>query len=58
MANGRAVPGPEGDGPGQSRVRLAMTQPPIHWSAENLAFAYLATSLAMGMEAALACPST
>ncbi len=33
-----------------------MTQPPIHWSPENLAFAYLATSLAMGMEPTLGLP--
>ncbi len=57
MANGRvAAPTADDDGPNRSRVRLAMTQPPIHWSAENLAFAYLATSLAMGMDAALGLP--
>ncbi len=44
------------DSPNRSRVRLAMTQPPIHWSPENLAFAYLATSLAVGMDAALSLP--
>ena len=33
-----------------------MTQPPIHWSPENLAFAYLATALALGMEATLSLP--
>ena len=44
------------DGPSRSRVRLAVTQPPIHWSPENLAFAYLATSLAIGLEAARSLP--
>lgn len=39
-----------------SRVRLVLTQPPIHWSAESLAFAYLATSLALGHDAAATLP--
>ncbi len=38
------------------RVRLVLTQPPVHWSPENLAFAYLATSLALGLDAALTLP--
>ncbi len=37
-------------------IRLVLSQPPIHWSAENLAFAYLATSLAIGPEAAATLP--
>ncbi|MBA3796163.1 MAG: hypothetical protein H0X20_02900 [Chloroflexi bacterium] len=36
----------------RSRIRLVLTQPPIHWSAENLAFAYLATSMVLGRDAA------
>ena len=36
----------------RSRIKLVLTQPPIHWSQENLAFAYLATSLVLGREAA------
>ncbi|MDQ3447829.1 MAG: hypothetical protein M3432_01455 [Chloroflexota bacterium] len=36
----------------RSRIRLVLTQPPIHWSPENLAFAYLATSVVLGREAA------
>ncbi|MFN8518958.1 MAG: hypothetical protein U0667_06125 [Chloroflexota bacterium] len=31
-------------------------QPPVHWSAENLAFAYLASSLALGLHAAMTLP--
>jgi hypothetical protein len=54
--NGRAAAIADQEGPNRSRVRLAMTQPPIHWSPENLAFAYLATSLAMGMEPAMSLP--
>ncbi|MEZ4597193.1 MAG: hypothetical protein R3C32_10455 [Chloroflexota bacterium] len=38
------------------RVRLVLTQPPVHWSPENLAFAYLATSLALGLDAAMTLP--
>ncbi len=33
-------------------VRLVLSQPPIHWSADSLAFAYLASSLAIGPEGA------
>jgi len=36
----------------RSRIRLVLTQPPIHWSPENVAFAYLATSIVLGREAA------
>ncbi|MBX3031115.1 MAG: hypothetical protein KF809_13285 [Chloroflexi bacterium] len=43
-------------GGGGSCIRLALTQPPIHWSPENLAFGYLATVLALGLEAALTLP--
>lgn len=41
---------------GRTRVRLVLTQPPMRWTAENLAFAYLATSIAMGAEAAATLP--
>jgi hypothetical protein len=37
-------------------IRLVLSQPPIHWSADTLAFAYLATSLAVGPEAAATLP--
>lgn len=39
------------------RLRLVLAQPPIRWTPENLGFAYLATSLAMGREAALSLPT-
>ncbi len=39
-----------------ARVRLVLAQLPIHWSPENLSFAYLATSIAMGREAAATLP--
>ncbi len=32
----------------RARIRLVLTQPPPHWTPENLGFAYHATSLAMG----------
>jgi hypothetical protein len=38
------------------RVKLVLAQLPIHWSPENLSFAYLATSIAMGREAAATLP--
>ncbi len=37
-------------------IRLVLSQMPIHWSAENLAFAYLATALAVGPEGAASLP--
>jgi len=40
----------------RSRVRLVLSQPPIRWSVENLAFAYLATSLVLGHQAATDLP--
>lgn len=40
----------------RSRIRLVLTQPPIHWNAENLGFAYLATSIVLGRAAAEALP--
>ncbi len=40
----------------RSRVRLVLTQPPIRWSVENVSFAYLATSLVLGREAAAELP--
>jgi hypothetical protein len=38
------------------RVRLVLAQLPTHWSPENLSFAYLATSLALGRDAATTLP--
>ncbi|CAN5761756.1 hypothetical protein BH24CHL5_BH24CHL5_04190 [soil metagenome] len=40
----------------RSRVRLVLTQPPVRWSVENASFAYLATSLMAGKQAALDLP--
>ena len=40
----------------RSRVRLVLTQPPVRWSVENVSFAYLATSLVLGREAAGSLP--
>lgn len=37
-------------------IRLLLSQPPIHWSPENLAFAYLASALAIGPEGAATLP--
>lgn len=37
-------------------IRLVLSQPPIHWSVDNLAFAYLASSLAIGPEGAATLP--
>jgi hypothetical protein len=41
----------------RSRVRLVLTQPPIRWSTESLSFAYLATGLVLGREAAAGLPT-
>lgn len=64
MPHGRETFGPPprpGDAPGaRPRVRpgitLVLSQPPIHWSPDNLAFAYLASSLAIGPEGAATLP--
>ena len=37
-------------------IRLVLSQPPIHWSPDNLAFAYLASALAVGPEGAATLP--
>ena len=37
-------------------IRLVLSQPPIHWSADNLGFAYLASSLAIGPDGAATLP--
>jgi hypothetical protein len=37
-------------------IKLVLSQPPIHWSPDNLAFAYLASSLAIGPEGAATLP--
>lgn len=64
MPLGRETFGPPprpGDEPGarprvRPGVKLVLSQPPIHWSPDNLAFAYLATSLAIGPEGAATLP--
>src|SRR3954452_4259216 len=40
----------------RSRVRLVLTQPPVRWSVENVSFAYLATAIVLGREAAAELP--
>ena len=40
----------------RSRVRLVLTQPPVRWSVENASFAYLATSIVLGKQAAATLP--
>ena len=40
----------------RSRVRLVLTQPPVRWSVENVSFAYLATAVVLGREAAAELP--
>src|SRR3954451_18036712 len=40
----------------RSRVRLVLTQPPVRWSVENVSFAYLATAIALGRDAASQLP--
>ena len=40
----------------RSRVRLVLTQPPVRWSIENASFAYLATSVVLGKQAAATLP--
>jgi hypothetical protein len=40
----------------ESRVKLVLTQPPIHWTPETLGFAYLATALGVGYDAAATLP--
>jgi hypothetical protein len=37
-------------------IKLILSQPPIHWSADTLAYAYLASSLAIGPEGAATLP--
>lgn len=37
-------------------ISLVLSGPPVHWSPENLAFAYLATSMAIGPDAAATLP--
>jgi hypothetical protein len=40
----------------RSRVRLVLTQPPVHWGTENLSLAYLATSVVLGRHDAASLP--
>ena len=59
LADAPSLPGSRRAGTrfdGRTRVRLVVTQPPMRWTPENLAFAYLATSVAMGPEAAATLP--
>lgn len=49
-------PGSTAAADARARVRLVLTQPPIHWTPENLGFAYLATSMALGADAATTLP--
>ena len=49
VATGRSCPGRLDP---RSRVRLVLTQPPVRWSVENVSFAYLATSIVLGKQAA------
>ena len=37
-------------------IKLVLTQPPIHWSPDTLAYAYLASSVAIGPEGAATLP--
>ncbi len=41
---------------GRDRVRLVLTQPPVRWTTETLSYAYLATSVVLGREAASQLP--
>jgi len=64
MPHGRETFGPPprpGTEPGarprvRPGIRLVLSQLPIHWSADNLAFAYLTSSLAIGPEGAATLP--
>ena len=64
MPHGRETFGPPprpGSEPGarprvRAGIKLVLTQPPIHWSPDSLAFAYLASSLAIGPEGAATLP--
>ncbi len=57
----RGLPPPHGELRGQPerpdpRVRLVLTQPPLRWSTESLSFAYHATCLVLGPDAAATLP--
>ncbi len=59
LADAPSLPGARHHGgrfDGRARIRLVLTQPPMRWTPENLAFAYLATSIALGAEAAASLP--
>ena len=64
MPQGRETFGPPprpGSEPGarprvRPGIRLVLSQPPIHWSPDNLAYAYLVSSLAIGPEGAATLP--
>jgi hypothetical protein len=40
----------------ESRVKLVLSQPPIHWTTETQGFAYLTTALGLGYDAASTLP--
>jgi hypothetical protein len=40
----------------RERVRLVLTPPPVHWTAELIGFCYLATAVALGRDAAATLP--
>lgn len=41
---------------GRARTRLVLAQPPVSWNVEGLAFAYLASALVLGPDAAASLP--
>ena len=47
--------GPPADRP-DPRIRLVLTQPPLRWTTESLSFAYHATALVLGADAAATLP--
>ncbi|HXQ95380.1 MAG TPA: hypothetical protein VN800_00520 [Candidatus Acidoferrales bacterium] len=60
----RGLPEPHGDLRGRPerlerqdpRIRLVLTQPPVRWTTESLSFAYHATALVLGPDAAATLP--
>ncbi len=56
LAPGRLVEGPPVTSMERSKVRLVLSSPPIHWTTERLSFAYLASALGLGREAAETLP--
>jgi hypothetical protein len=54
-APGNLVPG-DLRSEARARTRLVLAQPPVSWNAEGLAFAYLASALVLGSDAAASLP--